>query len=168
MVGHDHDKCWNYNCLFLRTTYNIQSYGFFSSHIRLWELDHKEGWAPKNWCFQLWCWRRLLRVPSTSRSKESILKEINPEYSLWGLMLKLKLQYFGHLISKTDSFVKTLVLAKIEGGQRRGWQKMRWLEGITDSVDMVLGRLGVGDGQGGLVCCSSWGCRESDTTERLN
>ena len=97
-----------------------QSYGFFSSHVWMWELDHKEGWALKNWCFKLWCWRTLLRVPWTvSRSKQSILKEINPEYSLEGLMLKLKLQYFGHLMRKTDSLEKALMLGKIEGKRRR-------------------------------------------------
>ena len=80
--------------------------------------------------FELWCWRRLLRVPWTARrSNQSILKEINPEYSLEGLMLKLKLQYFGHLMQRTDSFEKTLMLGKIEGGRRRGWQRMRWLDG---------------------------------------
>ena len=87
--------------------------------------------------FELWCWRRLLRVPWTARrSNQSILKEISPEYSLEGLMLKLKLQYFGHLMQRTDSLEKTLLLGKIEGG-RRGWQKMRWLDGITDSMTWV-------------------------------
>ena len=91
--------------------------------------------------FKLWCWRRLLRVPWTARrSNQFILKEISPEYSLEGLMLKLKLQYFGHLMWKTDSFEKTLMLGKIEGGRRRGWQRMRWLDGITNS-DMSLSRL---------------------------
>ena len=89
--------------------------------------------------FELWCWRRLLRVPWTARrSNQSILKEISPEYSLEGLMLKLKLQYFGHLMRRTDSFEKTLMLGKIEGGRRRGRQRMRWLDGITDSIDMSL------------------------------
>ena len=84
--------------------------------------------------FELWCWRRLLRVPWTARrSNQSILKELSPEYSLEGLMLKLKLQYFGHLVRRTDSFEKTLMLGKIEGGRRRGWQRMRWMDGITDS-----------------------------------
>ena len=92
--------------------------------------------------FELWCWRRLLRVPWTARrSNQSILKEISPEYSLEGLMLKLKLQYFGHLMWRTDSFEKTLMLGKIEGGRRKGWQRMRWLNGITDSVDMSLSKL---------------------------
>ena len=92
--------------------------------------------------FELWCWRRLLRVPWTARRfNQSILKEISPEYSLEGLMLKLKLQYFGHLMRRTDSLEKTLMLGKIEGRRRRGQQRMRWLNGITDSVDMGLGGL---------------------------
>ena len=92
--------------------------------------------------FELWCWRRLLRVPWTSRrSNQSILKEISPGCSLEGLMLKLKLQYFGHLIQRADSFEKTLMLGKIEGRRRRGWQRMRWLDGITDTMDMGLGGL---------------------------
>ena len=101
--------------------------------------------------FELWCWRRLLRVPWTaSRSNQSILKEISPECSLKGLMLKLKLQYFGHLMPRADSFEKTLMLGKIEGRMRRGRQRMRWLDGITDSVYMGLGALlVVADGQGG-------------------
>ena len=91
--------------------------------------------------FELWCWR-LLRVPWTAkRSNQSILKEISPEYSLEGLMLKQKLQYFGHLMWRADSFEKTLMLGKTEGRRRRGWQRMRWLDGITDSMDMGLGRL---------------------------
>ena len=108
----------------------------------MWELDYKESWAPKNWCFELWCWRRLLRVPWTARrSTQSILKEISPGCSLVGLMLKLKLQYFGHLMQWTDSFEKTLMLGQIEGRRRRGRQRMRWLGGITDSMGMSLSKL---------------------------
>ena len=92
--------------------------------------------------FELWCWRRLLRVPWTARrSNQSILKEVSPEYSLEGLMLKLKLQYFGHLMQRTDSLEKTLMLGKTEGGRRRGRQKRRWLDRITDSMDMSLSKL---------------------------
>ena len=91
--------------------------------------------------FELWCWRRLLRVPCTARSNQSILKEISPEYSLEGLMLKLKLQYFGPLMGRTDSLEKTLLLGKIEGRRRRGWKRMRWLYGNTDSMDLSLRKL---------------------------
>ena len=117
-----------------------QNYGSSSSHVWIWELDSKESWALKNWCFWTVVFRRLLRVPSTARiSNQSILKEISPGSSLEGLMLKLKLQYFGHLMRRSDSFEKTLMLGKI--GDRRGRQRMRWLDGITDSMDMGLGRL---------------------------
>ena len=131
-----------------------------------WTIKKTEHWRID--AFDLWCWRRLLRVPWTARrSNQSILKEISPGCLLEGLMLKLKPQYFGHLMRGADSFEKTLMLGKIEGGRRRGRQRMRWLDGITDSMDMSLSRLG-NSGQGSLVCCSPWGCKESDTTERLN
>ena len=108
----------------------------------MWELDHKEGWAPKNWCFKLCCWRRLLRVPWTERrSNQSILKEINPDYSLGGLMLKLKLQYFGHMMWSADLLEKTLMLGKTEGKKRSGWQRMRRLDSTTSSTDMNLSKL---------------------------
>ena len=105
-----------------------------------------------------------MRVPWTSRrSKHSILKEINPEYSLERLMLNLKLQYFGHLMQRTDSLKKTLMLGKTEGRRRRGLQRIRWLDGIIDSMDMHLSTQGDSEGQGSLVCYSLWGCKELDT-----
>ena len=120
--------------------------------------------------FELWCWRRLLRVPWTAkRSNQSILKEISPGCSLEGLMLKLKLQYFGHLMRRADSLEKTLMLGKIGARRRRGRQRMRWLDGHQRLNAHGFGWTpGVGDGQGGLVCCDSWGRKESDTTEQLN
>ena len=118
-----------------------QSYGFFSSHVWMWELDHKEGWAPKNWYFQIVVLRRLLRVPWTARkSNQSILKEISLENSLQRLMLKLKFQS-GHLMQRTDTLEKTLMLEKIEDKRRRGWQRMRWLDSIIDLIDMNLSKL---------------------------
>ena len=97
------------------------------------ELDYKESWALKNWCFELWCWRRLLRVPWTARrSNQSILEAINLEYSLEESKLKLNLQYFGHLMQRPKSLEKTLMMGKIEDRRRRGWQRMRWLDGFTD------------------------------------
>ena len=116
---------------------SYQSYDFSNSLLWIWELDYKESLAQKNWCFWTIYRRSLLKVPWTARrSYPSILKEISPEYSLEGLMLKLKLQYFGHLMWWTGSLEKTLMLGKIEDRRRRWWQRIRWLDGITDSMDM--------------------------------
>ena len=132
-----------------------------------WTIKKAEHWSVD--AFEPWCWRRLLRVLwKEKRSNQSILKEVNSEYSLKGLILKLKLQYFGHLIWRTDSFGKTLMLGKIEGkgkgtteNEMVGWH--HWLNGHE-----FESALGVGDGQGGLACCSTWGSKESNTTEQLN
>ena len=133
-----------------------------------WTVKKAERWRID--AFELCCWRRFLRVPWTARkSNQSILKEISPGISLEGMMLKLKLQYFGHLMRIVDSLEKTLMLEGIEGRRRRGRQRMRflrwhhWLNGHESEWT-----LGVGDGQGGLACCNSWGHKESDTTEQLN
>ena len=130
----------------------------------MWELDYKESWVLKNW----WFWTVILEktLGSPLGCNQSILKEISPECSLKGLMLKLKLQYFGHLMRRADSFEKILMLWKIAGGRRRGRQRMRWLDGITNSRGMSWVNSGVVDGQGSLACCSPWGHKELDMTEQ--
>jgi len=133
-----------------------------------WTIKKAEHWRTD--AFELWCWRRLLRVPwIAKRSTQSILKAINPEYSLEELVLKLKLQYFGHLMRRADSLEKTLMLEKIEDRKRRGQQRIRWLDGITDSMDMNLKKtLWDSEGHRSLVCCSPRACKESNMTWWLN
>ena len=134
----------------------IVMYGYES-----WTIKKTEWWIID--AFKLWCWRRLLRVPSTARrSNQSILKEINPEYSLEGLMLRL--QYFGHLMRRVGSLEKMLILGKSNSGRRKGKQRMSWLDGITDSMDMSLSKLRDSEGQGSFACYSPWGRKESYTT----
>ena len=117
-----------------------QSYGFSSSHVWMWELDYKESQVPKNWCFQSVVLNKTLEIPLDSKEIKPINpKEISPEYSLEGLMLKL--QYFGHLMQRSNLLEKTLMLEKIEGRRRRGWQRMRWLDSIINSMDMSLSKL---------------------------
>ena len=135
----------------------------------MWELDHKEGWALRNWCFQTVVLDKTLGNSLESRKKtlgNSILKEIDPEYSVEGLMLKLKVQYFGHLLRRADSLENTLMLRKTKG---RGWPKMTWLDDIIDSMDMSLSkRWEMVKEKEGLACCSPWGRKELDMTGRLN
>ena len=116
-----------------------QSYGFPSSHVRMWELDHKEGWAPKNWCFRTVVLEKTLKSPLDCKEIQPVHPKGNQFWIFIGRTdVKLKLQFFGYLMWRTDSFEKTLMLGKIEGGRRRGRQRMRWMDGITDSMDMSL------------------------------
>ena len=140
VVGHNYYSSFKPNGYFVlakKHRPSSQSYGFSSGHVWMWELDCEESWAPKNWCF----WTVVLEKTLERRSNQSILKEISPGCSLEGLMLKMKLQYFGHLMQRDDSLEKTQMLRGIGGRRRRGWQRMRWLDGITDSMDMSLSEL---------------------------
>ena len=151
-----------------------QSFGFSSSHVWVWELDHKEGWVPNSWCFWTVVLEKTESPWNARRSNQSILKEIRPEYSLEGLILKLNLQYFGHLMQRIGSLEPvtntqhTLMLGLIEGRRRGRRQRMRWLDVIIDLMDMSLSNFRTWWRTGKSVCCSPWCRKESDMTEQLN
>ena len=153
---------------FVNKGQSSQDYSFSSSHVWMWELDSKESWAQKNWCFWTVVLQKTLESPLDCKEIQPVHpKRISPGCSLQGLMLKLKLQYFGHLMRRADSFEKTLMLEKIEGRKRKERQRMRWLDGIINSIDMSLSKLQemVKDREALHV---SWGHKESGTTEWLN
>ena len=157
--------------LLLWQSASTQSYGFSGSHVWMWQLDHKEGWVPKNGCFSIVVLEKTLGVPWTARrSNQSILRENNSEYSLEELMLKLNIQYFGHLMWKANSLENTLILGKTEGRRRSGQQRMRWLDIITNSMDMRLSKLQETgkDREAWCAACSPWSFKESYMTDRLN
>ena len=149
-------------CLVKVMVFSVVMYGYERWTIKKAECQRIDA-------LEVWCWKRLWRVPWTAgRSNQSILKEIKPEHTLKGLMLKLKLQYSGHLMQRADLLEKTLMLGKIEGRRRKGWQRTRWLDGISNSMDKYEQAPGDGEGQRSLACCSPWGHKESDMTEWLN
>ena len=140
--------------------WNSQNYGFSSSHVWMWELDHKEGWMPKNWHFHTVVLEKTLESPLDSKIKLVNPKGNQPWIFIGRIDVKLKLQYFGHLMRRVDSLEKTLMLKKIEGKKRRGQQRMRWLDGIKHIKHEFEQTLGDGEGQGSLACCSPWGPKE--------
>ena len=147
----------------LTKVYTVKS-GFSSSPVWMWELDHKKVWAPKNWCFQIVVLEKTLEPPLDSKDITLVYpKGTQPWMFIGRLMLKLKLQYFGHLMWRADSLVKTFMLGKIEGKRRRGPQRMRWLDGITDSMGHEFEQApGDSERQGSLACCNPWGHKELD------